>query len=104
MKIDPKKMQAMLKQMGMQQENIVASRVIIERSDGNIVIENPSIQKIKLHGEESFQITGNVTEQNEKFTEEDIKLVSEKTGKTYEEAKNALQEKNDIAEAIMSLT
>ena len=38
--IDPKKMQAMMKQMGIKQEEIDAKRVIIEKSDGRIIIEN----------------------------------------------------------------
>ena len=32
--IDPKKMQAMMKQMGISQEDIPSSKVIIEKEDG----------------------------------------------------------------------
>jgi nascent polypeptide-associated complex subunit alpha len=104
-KIDPKKMQAMMKQMGIGQEEIEAERVIIEKSDGKIVIENPSVQKITMQGQSSFQVSGQITEQsNEPFTEEDVKLVAEKTGKDEEEARKVLEETNgDIAEAIVKL-
>jgi nascent polypeptide-associated complex subunit alpha len=105
-KIDPRKMQAVMKQMGIGQEEIEAERVIIEKADGKIVIENPSVQKITMQGQESFQISGEVhEEESEKFSEEDVKLVMEKTGKDEEEVRGALEEVNgDIAEAIMRLS
>ena len=104
-KLDPKKMQAMMKQMGIAQEEIEAERVIIEKQDGKIIIDNPSVQKIKMPGQESWQITGEAHEENSEATESDIALVSEKTGSSKSEAKKALQEtKGDIAEAILRLT
>ena len=48
--MDPKKMKAMMKQLGINQEEVEATRVIIEKSDGRVVIENPSVQKIKMQG------------------------------------------------------
>ncbi len=103
---NPKKMQAMMKQLGIAQEEIPTSRVIIEKiDDTKLIIENPSVQKIKMQGQESFQITGDVKEQNaEAFSLGDIKLVAEKTGKSEKEARAALEETNgDIAEAIVKL-
>jgi nascent polypeptide-associated complex subunit alpha len=105
--INPKQMQAMMKQMGIKQEEIDALRVIIECSDKNIIIEPANVQKIVMQGQESFQITGDAREESkeEQIKEEDIELVSEKTGKTKEEAKQALEESNgDIAEAIVKLS
>ena len=103
--IDPRKMQTMLKQMGIKQEEIPAEKVIIEKSDGKIIISNPSIQKITMQGNESFQIAGDVHEESaEQFTEEDVKLVAEKTGKSEDEARVVLEETNDIAEAIVRLS
>ncbi len=102
MNLDPRKMQSMLKQIGMKQEEIDASRVIIETSNKKIIINNPSVQKIVFQGQESFQVSGEISESG--FSEEDINLIVEKTGKTPEEAKNALEKTGDIAEAIMSLS
>jgi len=107
MNIDPKKMNAMMKQMGIKQEEISASKVTIEKDDGSkIIIDNPNVQKINMQGNESFQITGDISEtESEKFSEEDIKTVMEKTGKNEDEAKEALEKSNgDLAEAIMSLS
>jgi nascent polypeptide-associated complex subunit alpha len=105
--IDPKKMQAMMRQMGIKQEEIPANRVIIEGSDKNIIIENPNVQKIVMQGQESWQITGQAREEpiEEEIKDSDIQLVAEKTGKSEEQARKALEEsKGDIAEAIMKLS
>ncbi|MEK6906017.1 MAG: nascent polypeptide-associated complex protein [Nanoarchaeota archaeon] len=104
--IDPKKMQALMKQMGMSQEEIDASRVIIEKTDGNkLVIDNPSVMKIKIQGQESFQITGEAREEEAGISETDIQAVIEKTGCSKKQAKEALEKADgDLAEAILNLT
>ena len=102
--LDPRKMQAVMKQMGISQEDISSLKVIIEKSDGGkIVIENPSVLKIKMQGQESFQISGLIKEEAG-ISVEDIKLVAEKTGVSEEEAKKALEKTGDIAEAILELS
>jgi len=102
--MNPKKMQAMMKQLGIKQEEIDAKRVVIERDSGNIVIENPSISKVEMQGNETWQISGDVREEEVGISEEDIKLVAEKTGKSKEDAKKTLEETEDIAEAILKLS
>ena len=105
--IDPKKMQAMMKQMGIAQEEIYATRVIIETDKKDIIIENPSVLKLKMQDQTNFQISGDVSEQEktEDTTEEDIKTIMEKTNCSVEEAKKALSEANgDLAEAILNLS
>lgn len=96
-----------MKQMGIAQAEISASRVIIEKTDGGkIVIENPSVTRIKMQGNESFQISGdtNEVEEEEDFSEEDVKTIMEKTGCSEEDAINTLEETGDLAEAIMKLS
>lgn len=103
--IDPKKMQALMKQMGLSQENIDAVRVIIEKEDGKIVINNPSVTKMKMQGQETFQIAGDVEEaSDEGFSDEDVRTVMEKTGCSEDEALEALEDTGDLAEAILKLT
>ena len=103
-----KKMQAMMKQLGMGQEEIGASRVIIEKSNNTkIIIENPSVTKISVQGQESFQVSGDIREENEEqgISEEDIKIVIEKTDSTKKEALSALENSNgDLAKAILKLS
>jgi nascent polypeptide-associated complex subunit alpha len=102
--LNPKKMQAMMKQMGMSQDEIDASKVIIEKSDGsNITINNPSVARIKIQGQESFQISGEVSEATG-ISEEDIKTVMEKTGKPLEDVKKSLEKTDDLAESILELS
>jgi nascent polypeptide-associated complex subunit alpha len=104
--IDPKKMQAVMKQMGINQTEISATKVIIEKDDGEkIIIKNPSITKIKMQGQESFQISGDISEESEeKFSDDDVKVVMEKTGCSEKEAKKVLEKTGDLAEAILKLS
>jgi len=115
--IDPKKMQAMMKQMGIAQEEIDAERVIIEGSGRKIIIENPSVVKINMQGQENFQISGDVREvesgtesssseddKTAKF-DEDIKTIMEKSGCLEAEARMALEKANgDLTEALIELS
>ncbi|MFH1308324.1 MAG: nascent polypeptide-associated complex protein [archaeon] len=104
--MDPKKMQGMMKQLGIKQEEIQASRVIIEQEDKNIILENPSVTKIKMQGQESWQITGDErVEEKQEDNTEDIKTIMEKTSCSEQEAKQALEQSDgDLAEAILSLS
>lgn len=109
--INPKQMQGMLKKMGISQEDIPAERVIIEKTDGDkIIIENPSVQRIKMQGQESFQISGDISEtsgsdESNEISEEDILAVMEQTGCKRETAKETLEKNNgDLAETILELS
>lgn len=104
--LDPKKMQAVMKQMGISQEDIPASKVTIEKEDGKkIIINNPNVAKIKAQGQESFQISGDISEEAEKggFSENDIKTLMEQTGCSEKKTKAALEKTGDLVEAIMLL-
>ena len=58
-----------------------------------------------MQGNDSWQITGDAREEGLGISENDIKLVAEKTGKTMKEAKKALEEANgEVAEAIIALS
>lgn len=106
MNINPAQMKAMMKQMGIKQEEIDAVRVIIEKKDENIIIDNPTVQKINMQGNESFQITGDSrVESKSGFSDEDVKIVMEKTGKNEEEVKSVLEKVGgDLSEAILELS
>jgi len=116
--IDPKKMQGMMKQMGIAQEEIDASCVIIELEDGGkIVIDEPSVVKINMQGQENFQISGEVSEveggeidtgdveEVVDNTSEDIKTLMDKCNCLEEEARMALEKANgDLTEAMLELS
>jgi nascent polypeptide-associated complex subunit alpha len=103
--MNPAKIQGMMKKMGISQTPLNVKRVLFEMEEGNLVIDEPSVIKIKMQGQESYQITGEAREESgEIFSEEDVRIVTEKTGKSEEEVREVLEKTNgDIAEAIMNL-
>jgi len=105
MKMDPKQMNKMMKQMGMNVTNIDAEEVVIRTPEKDIVIVEPQVSKIRVMGQETFQITGGqVTErEREDVGDDDVDMVSEQAGVSKEDARAMLRETGDIAEAIMRL-
>lgn len=103
--IDPRKMQQIMRQMGIKQESLEVSRVIIEKSDGGkIIIDPANVEKISMNGQDSWQVSGKSQEEAGGISEEDILLVMEKSGASKEEVSQALEQSNgDIAEAISLL-
>ncbi|MDI6825930.1 MAG: nascent polypeptide-associated complex protein [Candidatus Aenigmarchaeota archaeon] len=101
--LDPRKMQQMMKQLGMKMDNIPANQVIIKTDKGDITIEEPEVIKTTMKGQVMFQVSGHVKEHA--FTDEDVKLVMEQSNiKDEEKATLALQETNgDVVKAIMKL-
>ena len=97
----------MMSKMGIKQEDIPAQRVIIEQEDKNTVIENPQVTKVNMAGQDTFQITGDISEEHKEaeIREADIKQIMEKTGKTRQEAEKALEKADgDLAQAIIELS
>lgn len=104
MKINQKQMERMMKQMGMKTEHIPAEEVIIRTPDKEIVISRPDVAKVNMMGQETFQISGTVSEREAaKFSADDVRMVMEQTGATAEQARQALADTGDIAEAILRL-
>jgi nascent polypeptide-associated complex subunit alpha len=105
--INPRQMQGMMKKMGISQEEIDALKVTIEKNDGtNIIIENPSVTKIKMQGQTSFQISGEEKKESQKIeiSKEDIETIMEKTGCKEEQAREELEKTQDLAQAIINLS
>jgi nascent polypeptide-associated complex subunit alpha len=95
-------MSKMMKQMGMDMEEIDADKVEVTVGDKKLVFKDPSLSKIEAKGQEIFQLQGNYTEEEE-VNSEDVELVMEKTGCSEKEAKKALEDGEDVAEAVMEL-
>lgn len=107
--INPRQMQQMMKKMGIQQNDIDAEEVIIRCKDHHIIISNPSVQKVNMMGQESYQISGEerieTVSNAVAASEEDIRAVMEQTQCTQEEAEQALKDtEGNIAEAIILMT
>ena len=106
--MNPRKMQQMMKQLGIQQVEIPATEVIIKTKDKNIVITNPSVSKVNMMGQENFQISGDIHEEEissvPEISEDDIRTVMDQTGASKLVAKKAIEDANgDLAEAILNL-
>jgi len=106
--IDPRMMKQAMKKMGVQQEDIDASEVIIRCADREIVIANPSVAKVKMMGQESYQITGDEEERpldtKPEISSEDVSAVMEQANVSEEEAKAAIERNSgDLAAAILEL-
>lgn len=104
--MNPRQMQQAMRKLGVKQEEIEATEVIIKTPDKDLIIENPQVTKVNMMGQETIQIIGDIIERERKLeiSEDDIKTVAEQTGVSEEEAKKAIEETNgDLAEAILKL-
>ena len=110
-----KQMQKMMKEMGMETEELKALKVTIELEDKILIFEKPKVQVMDMFGNKTYTISGKVKkikkeedikdeEVKLEITEEDIQLVMNQCNVSREEALRALEECNgDIAEAILRL-
>ena len=106
--MNPRKVAAMMKQMGVQQVDIPATEVIIRSEGKDFVIRNPSVAKVNMMGQETFQITGQIEERaissEPEINQDDIKTVIQQTGASEEKAKEAIEKNDgDLAKAILGL-
>ncbi|MBU0615002.1 MAG: nascent polypeptide-associated complex protein [Nanoarchaeota archaeon] len=106
--MNPRMMKQAMKRLGIQQQEIDAYEVIIRTSEKEIVITNPSVSKINMGGQETFQVVGDIEERETStepdISEEDVQTVMEQAGVDKETAEKAISENNgDLAAAIMSL-
>ena len=101
--MEPKKMQQMLKKLGMKMDNIPAKQVIIKTDSGDITVDEPQVIKTTMKGQVVFQVSGNVKQKT--FTDEDVKLVIDQTGiDNRKKIEELLQQNNgDVAKTIMQL-
>lgn len=107
--MNPRQMQQAMKKLGMKQDEIDAIAVIIRTKKEDIIITNPSVQKVDMMGNISYQVSGEeehrpLEEEEPEISEEDIETVIAQTGASREDAETALKKsKGDLAAAIISL-
>jgi len=102
--MNPKKLQQMMKQMGIDVEELDnVQKIIIELSDKDLVFEDATVTVMTAGEKKTYQISGEPIERA-KIVDDDINLVVEQAGVSDEEARKALQASGgDLAEAIMKL-
>ena len=60
--MNPRKMKQMMKQMGIDVEEIDAERVVIETADTDLVFDGAQVTKMDAQGQETYQIVGSPAE------------------------------------------
>ncbi len=106
--INPRKMAAMMKQMGIEINEIEnVEEVIIRTPEKDIVFKDAEVTIMDAKGMKTYQIVGTPQEipREVKIPEEDVRLVVEQAKVSEGEARNTLKEtKGDIAAAILKLS
>lgn len=106
--MNPRQMQQMMRQMGVQQVDIDAVRVVIECPDKRIVIDEPQVARVTMMGQQTWQVSGAAREEAlstaPEITDEDVQTVVDATGVSVDDARAAIEEADgDLAAAIMKL-
>ncbi|GAB7008810.1 nascent polypeptide-associated complex protein [Halorubrum trueperi] len=128
--MNPRKMKQMMKQMGIDVEELDAERVVIETADGDLVFDGAQVTKMDAQGQETYQIVGSPEEVNDAsaggspsavegdapdaterdagvtdaIPDEDVALVAERAGVPQSAAREALESADgDLATAIADL-
>ena len=114
-RMNPKQMRAMMKRMGISQEEIEdVVEVVIKTRTKEIVFKDAAVTAMTVQGQKTYQVIGTPEERARKaderpaeeggVPEEDIKLVMSQTGCSASEAKKALEETDGApAEAILKI-
>ena len=117
-RMNPREQRRMMQRMGMNMDSVPeVQQVIIRTPTKDIVIDEPEVAILQVQGQKMYQVIGgSVSEQAPStltkagtpakpvFSEEDVQLVSDQTGKSLEKAKEALAEcGGDLAKAILLL-
>ena len=106
-RIDPRQMKRMMKQLGVQTEEIEGvEEVRMITSEKEYIFRKPEVTMTIVQGQKTFQLVGEpeIAEREDAVPEEDIKLVMEQTGASREEAERALRENDgEPAEAIIAI-
>ncbi len=110
-RITSREARRMMKRIGLNMTPLTDTQeVIIRTSMKEIIIENPEVSILTLHGQRIFQIVGGeITEREVErkliIPEEDVQLVAQQANVSLEEARAALEETNgDLAQAILLLS
>ena len=126
--LNPRKMQQMMKQMGIEVTDIDAVAVRIETADGEeLVFDAPDVTRMDAQGQQTYQIVGDpetraaaagieddsaadaaddgaAGDAVAAISDDDVELVAMRTGASEEEARAALEEADgDLAAAVEQL-
>jgi len=118
---DPRKMEQMMQQMGIDMDEIDAEEVVITTPDGELVFEDPEVTKMDARGQATYTLVGEPVEREAAggggagddggdggddggIPDADVEMVQTRTGASEAEAREALEEHDgDLAAAVAAL-
>ena len=98
--LDPSKMQQMMKQMGIDIEEIDAQEVVIRTAEEELVFTDAEVQRMDAQGQQTYNIVGDpdtreVSESTDEddpgLPQEDVEMVSNAAGVSASRAREALE-------------
>ena len=121
--LDPRKMQQMMEQMGIDIDELDAKEVIIRTADEELVFTDADVQRMDAQGQETYNIVGSPEhrdrgetsaldegddgsgdEGEEGIPQDDVELVAGRTGASEQQAREALEATDgDLAAAVERL-
>jgi nascent polypeptide-associated complex subunit alpha len=110
-RINPREAKRLMKRMGLNMGALPdVQQVIMKTRTKEIIIEQPEVAVMDMHGQKIFQVTGEkivekTIEREITIPEEDVQLVAQQAKVSVEEARTALEQtKGDLAQAILLLS
>ncbi|MGQ3411802.1 nascent polypeptide-associated complex protein [Natrinema versiforme] len=120
--LNPRKMEQMMEQMGIDVEDIDAEEVIIRTDEFDLVFDDAEVTKMDARGQETYQVIGSPEEveagsaggsaggadagsdAGPSIPDDDVELVATRAGVSEDEAREALEDNDgDLAAAIETL-
>ena len=123
--MDPRKMEQMMKQMGIDMDELDAESVVIVTEDEELVFDAPQVTKMDAQGQETYQIVGSpethqvagddtelaagdadadTDDTDAGIPDDDVELVAERAGVPPSKARETLASVDgDLAAAISEL-
>ncbi|QLG50273.1 nascent polypeptide-associated complex protein [Natrinema halophilum] len=117
--LNPRKMEQMMEQMGIDVEDIDAEEVIIRTEEYDLVFNNAEVTKMDARGQETYQVIGSPEEveagsvggsdaagsdAESSIPDDDVEIVAMRADVSEEEARTALEDNDgDLAAAVESL-
>ncbi|GAA0246563.1 nascent polypeptide-associated complex protein [Haladaptatus pallidirubidus] len=121
--LNPRKMQQMMKQMGIDVDDVDAEEVVIRTADGEeLVFSDPEVTRMDARGQQTYQIVGDAETRESTggasgaveagdadasasaIPDADVEIVAQRTGASEDKAREALEAVDgDLAAAVERL-
>jgi nascent polypeptide-associated complex subunit alpha len=122
--MNPRKMEQMMDQMGIDLTEIDAEEVIIRTADTEYVFHDADVQRMDAQGQQTYQVVGEPDERprgesggepaddgtgdassggEPDVADQDVEIVAQRAGVPEAEAREALAETGDLAAAVQRL-